>query len=59
MLDVRMSNGKSTRGFAHEPLRMGAVADSPMAKLVAQNNAQRTMVRRRAAGEYHLHLHSN
>ena len=54
-----MSNGKSTRGFAHESLRMGAVADSPMAKLVAQNNAQRTVVRRRPAGEYHLRLHSN
>lgn len=54
-----MSNGKSTRGFAHEPLRMGAVADSPMARLAARNNAQRTVVTRRPAGEYHIRLHSN
>ena len=54
-----MSNGKSTRGFAHEPLRMGMVVNSPMAHLVARNNAQHTVVRRRPAGEYHLRLHSN
>ena len=59
MLDERMSNGKSTRGFAHEPLRMGVVVNSPMAHLVARNNAQHTVVRRRPAGEYHLRLHSN
>ena len=54
-----MSNGKSTRGFAHESLRMGVVTNSPMAKLVAKNNAQRTVVRRRPAGAYHIRLHSN
>ena len=54
-----MSNGKSTRGFAHESLRMGVVTNSPMARLVARNNAQHTVVRRRPAGEYHLRLHSN
>ena len=54
-----MSNGKSTRGFAHEPLRMGAVVNSPRAKLVAKNNAQRTVVSRRHAGEYLLRLHSD
>lgn len=53
-----MSNGKSTRGFAHEPLRMGVVVNSPMAHLVARNNAN-TVVRRRPAGEYHIRLHSN
>ena len=59
MSDARISNGTSTRGFAHESLRMGVVANSPMAHLVARNNAQHTVVRRRPAGEYHLRLHSN
>lgn len=59
MLDARISNGTSTRGFAHDPLRMGVVVNSPMAKLVARNNSQRTVVRRRPAGEYHIRLHSN
>ena len=59
MLDERVSNGTSTRGFAHDPLRMGVMVNSSMAKLVAKNNAQRTMVRRRPAGEYHIRLHSN
>ena len=54
-----MSNGKSTRGFAHEPLRMGVVRNSPFAQLVVRNNAKSTVVRRRPAGEYHLCLHSN
>ena len=54
-----MSNGKSTHGFAHESLRMGIVTNSPMAHLVARNNAQRTVVTRRPAGEYHIRLHSN
>ena len=54
-----MSNGKSTRGFAHESMRIGVVRNSPMAHLVAQNNAKSTVVRRRAAGEYHIRLHSN
>ena len=54
-----MSNGKSTRGFAHESLRMGVVRNSPMAHLVARNNTQCTVVRRRPADEYHLRLHSN
>lgn len=59
MLDERVSNGTSTRGFAHDPLRMGVMVNSPMAKLIARNNAQCTVVRRRPAGEYHLRLHSN
>lgn len=54
-----MSNVKSTRVFAHDPLRMGVVVNSLMAKLVAMNNAQRTVVRRRPAGEYHIRLYSN
>ena len=54
-----MSNGKSTRGFAHESMRIGVVRNSPMAHLVARNNAQHTVVRRRPAGEYRLRLHSN
>ena len=59
MLDERVSNGTSIRGFAHDPLRMGVMANIPMAKLVARNNAQHTVVRRRPAGEYHIRLHSN